>query len=276
MTLSRIHHVGLVTRDVDRALRFYHDALGMPIRKDLTATDRGLRAAILSLGNSNIEILQPLDDESNVAKFLRERGEGLHHICFQSDDVAADLQAAKARGMELLNETPYRGFTGLIGFIHPAANHSVLIEFVQLLEDEPAIEPGPGPAAVLQLDHAVVAVNDLDAAGKTFRDHFDLHSGGRNRHDDLGIENVYLPIGDTQIELVTPTSDDQGNPLNRKLRESEGLFMLALTVRDLPAAVEQLRAQGVTCTDPSSGPTPGAFLSPKQASGVRIHLAEAE
>ena len=88
------------------------------------------------------------------------------------------------------------------------------------------------------------------------------------------MENWFLDLGDTQLELVTPLTDNERDPLVRRLQQGEGMFMLALSVRSVAAAVERLRAAGVTCTDPA-GESPGTYLSPKQTHGVRIALDQA-
>ncbi|MGI8927260.1 MAG: methylmalonyl-CoA epimerase [Tepidiformaceae bacterium] len=127
--LSKVHHVGIVVKSADEALRFYRDALGLPVTTDRVLEDQGVRGVLLQIGGSEIELLEPTRDDTGVARFLETRGEGMHHICFESDDVGAELEAARAKGIELIDEQPRPGIAGMICFLHPKSNHGVLIEF---------------------------------------------------------------------------------------------------------------------------------------------------
>jgi methylmalonyl-CoA epimerase len=127
--LSKVHHVGIVVTSADEALKFYRDALGLPVTADRVIEDQGVRGVLLKIGNSEIELLQPTRDDTGVARFLASRGEGMHHICFESDDVANELEAARAKGIELIDQQPRLGLAGMICFLHPKSNHGVLVEF---------------------------------------------------------------------------------------------------------------------------------------------------
>lgn len=273
MTLTRLHHVGIVVREIDEALGFYRDVLGLSVGDDRILADEGVRGLLLPLENFEIELIQPIVEGNGVARFLEARGEGLHHLCFETDDVAADLRAARAKGMAMIDETPRVGLAGRIGFIHPKANHGVLIEFAQ---PPPGPRAGPplagGPAVPQRLRHAVCAVADCDRAGRDFIDRFGMRDAGRRRVVEEGLRNWLLDLGDTRLELVEPIGHDPRNPLHRQISQGEGLFMLALSVRDVVAAVEHLRAHEVTCTDARPPQAPVAFLSPRDTHGVRIAL----
>jgi methylmalonyl-CoA epimerase len=132
--LRKIHHVGIVVRNLEEAFGFYRDTLGLPVHKTAVVEDQGVKAALLTIGNSEIELLEPINANGGVAKFLERRGEGLHHICFETDDVAAELAATKAKGIEVIDQSPRKGLAGMICFLHPRANHGVLIEYAQPVE----------------------------------------------------------------------------------------------------------------------------------------------
>ena len=134
--LSKIHHVGVVVRDLEQAYGFWRDVLGLPVHKVQTVVDQDVRAALLSIGGSEIELLQPLSDKSGIGKFLARRGEGLHHLCFETDDVHAELDAARAKGIRLIDEKPRPGLAGMICFLHPAATRGVLVEYAEPFPDE--------------------------------------------------------------------------------------------------------------------------------------------
>ncbi|MBI1886672.1 MAG: methylmalonyl-CoA epimerase [Chloroflexi bacterium] len=132
--IEKIHHVGIAVRSLDEALRFYRDVLGLPVHASATVEEQGVKAALLTIGRSEIELLEPLGPETPVGRFLERRGEGLHHLCFQTDDVARELDGLKAKGVELVDEQPRRGLAGLICFLHPRAQRGVLTELAQPVE----------------------------------------------------------------------------------------------------------------------------------------------
>jgi len=134
--LTRIHHVGVVVRDLEQAYGFWRDVLGLPVHKVATVADQGVRAALLTIGGSEIELLEPLSPSSGIGKFLAKRGEGLHHICYATEDVAAALEEARAKGVRLIDEKPRPGLAGTICFLHPASTHGVLVEYAQPFPDE--------------------------------------------------------------------------------------------------------------------------------------------
>jgi methylmalonyl-CoA/ethylmalonyl-CoA epimerase len=129
--LKKIHHVGIVVRSIDAAYAFYRNTLSLPVYKEDILQDPGVKAALLTIGQSEIELLEPLSADTGVARFLERRGEGLHHLCFETDDIARELDMARAKGLALLDQQPRRGLAGLICFLHPRASHGVLIEYVQ-------------------------------------------------------------------------------------------------------------------------------------------------
>jgi methylmalonyl-CoA/ethylmalonyl-CoA epimerase len=129
--LKRIHHVGIVVSSLEEGLRFWRALLGMPLIKSATLEDQGVRAALLATASSEIELLEPLSPKNGVGRFLARSGGGLHHVCFESDDVAGDLAAARARSLPLIDERPRPGLAGMICFLHPKATHGVLVEYAQ-------------------------------------------------------------------------------------------------------------------------------------------------
>jgi methylmalonyl-CoA epimerase len=133
--LKRIHHVGIVVPSLDEGLRFWCDLLGLPLTKSATLEDQGVRAALLRIGTSEIELLEPLSPESGVGRFLARSGGGLHHVCFESDDVGRELEAARACALPLIDQHPRPGLAGMICFLHPKATHGVLVEYAQPIED---------------------------------------------------------------------------------------------------------------------------------------------
>ena len=133
--LKKIHHVGVVVPDLERAMTFWRDLLGLHLTKSAIIQDQGVKAALLKAGESEIELLEPLDPQNGVGKFLARRGGGLHHVCFETEDVAHELEDARAKGIQLIDQKPRRGLAGMICFLHPKATHGVLVEYAQPLEE---------------------------------------------------------------------------------------------------------------------------------------------
>jgi methylmalonyl-CoA/ethylmalonyl-CoA epimerase len=126
--IDKIHHIGIAVHSLDDALKFYRDTLGLHVQAQDTIEDQGVRAALLSIGQSEIELLEPTRPDAGVAKFLDRKGEGLHHICFQTEDVDGDLEALQAKGVELVDQKSRPGLAGMICFLHPKASRGVLVE----------------------------------------------------------------------------------------------------------------------------------------------------
>jgi methylmalonyl-CoA/ethylmalonyl-CoA epimerase len=129
--LTRIHHIGIVVRSIDAAYAFYRDTLSLSVHKEDIIQNQGVKAALLTIGASEIELLEPIDPSTGVARFLERKGEGLHHLCFATDDVARELAAVRTKGVALIDQHPRPGLAGLICFLHPKASHGVLIEYAQ-------------------------------------------------------------------------------------------------------------------------------------------------
>lgn len=133
--IQKIHHIGVAVRSLDQALRFYRDVLGLPVHASATVQEQGVKAALLTIGQSEIELLEPLGPDTPVGRFLERRGEGLHHLCLQTDDVHRELDGLKTKGVELIDQQPRRGLAGLICFLHPRASRGVLVELAQPIEE---------------------------------------------------------------------------------------------------------------------------------------------
>ena len=127
-----IDHIAVVVEDIDQALGFYRDALGLEVAERRTVPDEGVEVASVSLGEVSLELVRPLDAESGVGRFLSKQGEGLHHVCLTVEDIEAALERLRGEGAELINEEPLVGADGTrYAFIHPRAAHGVLVELYE-------------------------------------------------------------------------------------------------------------------------------------------------
>jgi methylmalonyl-CoA/ethylmalonyl-CoA epimerase len=134
--LKKIHHVGVVVPNLEQAMSLWRDLLGLRLTKSQTVQDQGVKAALLQVGESEIELLEPLSPDNGVGKFLARRGGGLHHVCFETEDVERELEGAKAKGIQLIDQKPRAGLAGMICFLHPKATRGVLVEYAQPFPDD--------------------------------------------------------------------------------------------------------------------------------------------
>ena len=128
--VNRIHHTGLVVRSLEESYAFFRDTLGLRLLKEEAIEEQGVNAALLDLGNGLLELLEPTVPDTGIARFLESRGEGLHHVCLEVDDIHAALAELKSKGVRLVDEEPRQGIVGSIAFLHPSALHGVLVELV--------------------------------------------------------------------------------------------------------------------------------------------------
>jgi methylmalonyl-CoA epimerase len=128
----KINHLGIATKGIDEALKFWQDALGLENVHTEIVEDQKVRVAMLPIGESRIELLEPTSDDSPITKFLEKRGGGIHHIAVEVEDINAALLKLKSEGARLIDENPRRGAEGcLVAFVHPSAAGGVLLELVQ-------------------------------------------------------------------------------------------------------------------------------------------------
>jgi methylmalonyl-CoA/ethylmalonyl-CoA epimerase len=134
-----VHHVGVAVPSIDDALRFYGDKLGLPLYDQLELPDRQLKVAFVKTANMLIELLEPTDPDTTVARFLERRGPGLHHLCFGTPDIREHLRDLRDKGVELIDDMPRPGAHGEVAFLQPSAALGVLVELLQ--EASPAATP---------------------------------------------------------------------------------------------------------------------------------------
>lgn len=131
--IKRIDHIAIVVADIEAALRFWRDTLGLDLSAVREVPEQAAKIAFLPTGDSEVELVEPTTPDSGLARYLTKRGPGIHHICFEVDDLAQTLAELKARGVRLIDETPKPGAGGRqLAFIHPEAANGVLIELYQL------------------------------------------------------------------------------------------------------------------------------------------------
>jgi methylmalonyl-CoA/ethylmalonyl-CoA epimerase len=128
----KINHLGIATKGIDEALKFWEDALGLENVHTEIVEDQKVRVAMLPIGESRIELLEPTSEDSPITKFLEKRGGGIHHIAVEVEDINAALLKLKQQGARLIDENPRVGAEGcLVAFVHPSSANGVLLELVQ-------------------------------------------------------------------------------------------------------------------------------------------------
>jgi methylmalonyl-CoA/ethylmalonyl-CoA epimerase len=136
--IRQINHIAIIVPDIDEALSFYHDALGMDLSHVEPNEEQGVVVAFLPAGETEVELVEPVNPETGVARFLSKRGPGLHHICFEVSDVEATLARLATRGVDPINREASIGTGGKkAAFIHPRSTYGVLVELYEATPEEP-------------------------------------------------------------------------------------------------------------------------------------------
>ena len=128
---GRIHHVAVIVRKLDDALPLYRDLLGLPLETIMDIPQDKVRIAFLGVGESKVELVEPTDDTTGVARFLANKGEGFHHVCFEVQNLAQELTRLGIDGVELIDSAPRKGAEGPVAFLHPRSCHGVLVELIE-------------------------------------------------------------------------------------------------------------------------------------------------
>ena len=248
--MRRIHHVGVVVKRLDEAYKFYRDVLGLPLLVERAIPDQGVRAALLAAGDTEIELLEPLSPTGGVGRFLELRGEGLHHLCFETPDVSKSLASLKEKKAELIDQTPRAGLAGQIAFLHPRACAGVLVE----LATPPPGESTTGHASPLGLKRLVIGAADVKQTADRFRALFGFSEMAMN-----GGPRTMLAVGSGAL-LVVPAAEVGG---------TEGMVALSLVADDFFALTAALRRAGTPRLDGTGEVT----VEPSGSHGVHLHIS---
>lgn len=163
MRITRIDHLAIAVDNLDDALAFYRDTLGLEVSHTDLEEGQGVVVAFLPVGDSEIELIEPVDASSSVARYLQKRGPGLHHLCLEVDDLDAALARLGERGVQLIDEEPYIGTGGRrIAFIHPKSAFGVLVELYETL---PGDHVGRRRTSIDELRRRAVIRGRVAAAG---------------------------------------------------------------------------------------------------------------
>lgn len=247
--MRRIHHVGIVVKRLEAAYTFYRGTLGLPLLREAEIADQGVRAALLAAGDSEIELLEPLDPANGVGRFLAHRGEGLHHLCFETADVDRSLRDLRARNVETLDATPRQGLAGCIAFLHPRACAGVLVELAT-----PPVGEATEHAAPISLKRLVIGSREPRETSAIFQSLFALPEVAMN-----GGPRTMLAVGRGAL-LMVPKEEVGG---------SEGMVALSLVAEDFPALRAACDRDGVRFLRGTGEVT----IEPESSHGVHLHIS---
>ncbi|MEK7386577.1 MAG: methylmalonyl-CoA epimerase [candidate division NC10 bacterium] len=250
--MRRIHHVGIVVTRLAEAYRFYRETLGLPLLTEAVIPDQGVRAALLACGDTEIELLEPLDAAGSVGRFLAKRGEGLHHLCFDTPDINAALTLLTEKHVELIDRAPRPGLAGQIAFLHPKACCGVLVELAP-----PTASTEPAGSSPVRLKRLVLGARDVKETTETFQSLFGFPEVAMN-----GGPRTMLAVGRGAL-LIVPAEEVGG---------TEGMVALSLVAEDFAALMAAFDRAGTQCLRGTGEVT----LEPHASHGVHLHISRYE
>ncbi len=248
--ITDVHHVGIAVRDMTAALRFYGEALGLPVVRKAETPARGVQLTLVAVGGSYLEMVQPTTADSPFAEHIGQRGEGLHHVALHTDDVNALVVALRDRGVPLQDTEPREGFTGHLSRLEPEAMDGAVLEIVEPYPDLPreAAEGG----VIRRIDHVVLRLPDVEAACRRLHDYFGMET--KRTFERGGTRFSFLRPGDVILELIGPSVPPS---------EPRPGFIagLAFEVVGIDALTADLKARGLPVGEPHPAIQGGRIVS---------------
>jgi len=259
--ITDVHHVGIAVRDLETALEFYRDALGLPVAKEGEMPSRGVRVAMLKAGGSYLEVIQPVTETSPFAKHIAERGEGLHHVALWSTDIAADVAKLRELGVPLTDEQPREGFTGRLSYLTTEAFDGAQIEVV---EPEPAFAGDAEPAGpVTKIDHVVLRVPSVTAASQRMNEWLGVPTKGTMERGQQAF--AFMRPGEVVIEVIGPVVG--GEP------GSGHIAGLAFEVTGIDGLTETVKVKGYPIGEPHPALQGGRIVSVHHTGACGVPVA---
>jgi len=259
--LQRIDHIGVAVRSIDEAAEKFKRLLGLEISDREAVEDQQIIAALVPTHDVRFELMQPTSTDSVVGRFLERRGEGIHHICFEVDDIGAEIAILKSKNVQLIQGTPRAGFVGLVEFIHPRSAAGILVEIAQVTRRTPT-------ATNLWLRALTIASTDINAASDMWKRNLalvDLDSDTVT-NGSVGDSNAIRldspnRMGTAVVEFTQPT-DPQSQVGHFIETTGQGVFSVTLSGLNV-----EMRQQGKQLTNVK-------MIHPDQLMGVRIALEQ--
>ncbi len=247
--VTNIHHVGIVVRSLNQAYRFWRDTLALPVVREAVIEDQGVRAALLAAGASLIELLEPTEPGTGIARYLAKHGEGLHHLCFLTPAIDRDLVNLRAQNVPLLDATARDGLAGRIAFLSPRACDGVLVELATPIRDDPL------PESPVRFKRIVVGCRIPQDTAKLYQDLFGLPEVEVN-----GGPRAMLGWAGGGTVLIVP-ADEVGGMV--------GLVALSMVAPDMPPLIDRLERSGAAMLVGAGEIT----VEPRSSHGVHLHIS---
>ncbi len=272
--ITDVHHVGIAVRDMAAALRFYAEALCLPVVKQGEAPARGAQVALLAVGGSYLELVQPTADDSPFAEHIAERGEGLHHVALRTDDVNKLVAELREKGVPLEDSEPREGFAGRLSYLAPEAMDGALLEVVEPPHELSGVEAGDNP--VTRIDHVVLRLPDVAAVCQRMRDYFGVDTKRTFERGETRFS--FLRPGDVILELIgpraAPASPRPGpsTPAGAGLRTGF-IAGLAFEVVGIDTLASALKARGLPLGEPHPALQGGRIVSVHASAACGVPVA---
>jgi len=276
--ILRLQHIGMVVRDLHDACRSFERALGLPARDFRDDQGQGMQLdARILLGNECwLHLVQNWNPESRVNRFLRERGEGLEHICIETDDIEADVAHLRQIGVGVWEDRILDANDGYEAFVFPDKLPGLTVELIQSHDrswyypPEAVGEPVSNSLRVSSLHHIGLCVHDLDDACRRFEQYFGLVAQGFAADERLPMRKAHIHF-DNRCSLQLVESRNPGSRAGRFLRErGEGLDHIALRTGDVGSDAARLRERGIPFRELTGGLK--AIVGPDQLPGMAAEL----
>jgi methylmalonyl-CoA/ethylmalonyl-CoA epimerase len=259
---KRIDHIGIAVRDITAAADMFERAYGLTVAVQEEIEDQQLIAALVPTGNVRFELMQPTTPDSVIGRYLERRGEGIHHVCFEVDDIRAEIETLKGRDVQLIQGAPREGFVGEVEFIHPRSARGVLTEIAQVTRRTETDTD-------LKLHHITIATSDRDEAADTWSKNFGLPVTRKSERANAPIATAWLDAGDAEVEFAQQTSET--GPLAKAIESrGEGVYGIALETPDAPSLAEKVTAQGLRVIEDAEGDNVIRIVHPRDFLGTLV------
>ena len=263
---KRLDHIGVVVRDLKEATDAFKNIFDLPIAAQEPIPERGLIAALMPTSNLRFELMEPVEDDSAVGRFMARRGEGIQHVCFEVDDIEAAIATLKERDIQLIQGEPEQGFVGIVDFIHPRSANSVLVEVAQITRPTPNDHD-------LRADHLPIITADRDAAVEHWSKNFGMKVNRMVENEDAGMKTGWLDAGDAEVEFVEPTTDS--GPIAKSMASrGAGVYGIVLESSDAAGLAEKAKSNGIRVIEEQAGDNLLYALHPKDFFGTLLFLQQ--
>ncbi|MBI4287333.1 MAG: VOC family protein [Chloroflexi bacterium] len=280
--ITRFSHFGHAVKSIDEVLPIYEKLWGLRPSSRTSFPEDFTENALIPIGQNYIELLQPTSEKGALARFIKERGEGMYHLSWVVDDVAKEIKSLRSKGAQVAETPPQTNLVTARGWIHPRSTMGLLIELVDdkllaHLGHLPKEAPQPG-SLVVAMTHVHHAVKNIDQALAMYDRLWGIRPIKRATTPLQGVSNAIVRVGRTNyVELIQPT-DPQGLVAKHIEKRGEGLRSFCLTVNNYREAVKSLKAKGVDVFEASSAPgdiqVKSAWINPKHTRGLLVEICE--